>query len=143
MDKSKHAVLLFDSNLSCSQAVLGVFSKEFDLPHETAMKLASTFGGGMVGTGETCGAITGAMMVIGLKYGRVLPEDFEAKEKTYEITKELFQSFTCKYKSLLCRELRLDDRSTPAKERLSHMKCADFIRDAVIILEELFREYPA
>ena len=142
MDKSKHAVMLHDTGYSCSQAVLGIFAKEFDLSHQMAMKLGTAFGGGMAGSGETCGAITGALMVIGLKYGRALPGDTTAKEKAYEITKELFQSFECKYKSLLCRNLKLEDRSTPAKKRISHENCNNYIRDTVIILEELFREYP-
>lgn len=141
MNKSRQAVILFNNGFSCSQAVLGAFSKDFDLAHQTAMKLASAFGGGMAGCGETCGAITGALMVIGLKFGRVVPEDIKAKEKTYEITKELFQSFECKYNSLICRILRLEDTSTPAKERQAHEICSGYVRDAVIILEELFREY--
>jgi C_GCAxxG_C_C family probable redox protein len=142
MIKSKHAELLFDSGLSCSQAIVGAFAKELELPHSIAMKIASAFGGGIAGSGETCGAVTGALMVIGLKYGRVLPNDLKAKEKTYELSKELFQSFECKYKSLLCRELKLDDRSTKAKEQLAHLKCTDYVKDAVTIVEELFREYP-
>ncbi|MDO9578929.1 MAG: C-GCAxxG-C-C family protein [Candidatus Cloacimonadales bacterium] len=142
MEKSKHAVVLFDNGFSCSQAVLGAFAKEFELSHQTAMRLSSAFGGGMAGSGETCGAITGALMVIGLKYGRVVPEDTVAKEKTYEIIKELFQSFECKYNSLICRKLRLDDRSTPTKERQAHEKCCGYVRDVVMIVEELFQEYP-
>ena len=142
MTKSKHAELLFDGGLSCSQAVVGAFTKELDLPHPIAMKISSAFGSGMAGSGETCGAVTGALMVIGLKYGRILPDDLEAKEKTYELSEELFQSFECKYKSLLCRELKLDDTSNPAKEQLAHLKCTDYVKDAVKIVEELFREYP-
>ncbi|RLC49589.1 MAG: hypothetical protein DRH79_08855 [Candidatus Cloacimonadota bacterium] len=142
MIKSKHAELLFDSGLSCSQAVLGAFIKELNLPHPIAMKISSAFGGGMAGSRETCGAVTGALMVIGLKYGRILPDDLDAKEKTYELSKELFQSFECKYKSLLCRELKLDDTSTPAKKQLDHLKCTAYVKDAVKIVEELFREYP-
>jgi C_GCAxxG_C_C family probable redox protein len=143
MNKVKHAELLFDSGLSCSQAVLGVFAKDLDLPHAVAMKMSSAFGGGMAGSGETCGAVTGALMVIGLKYGRVFPDDLGAKEKTNGLSKELFQSFECKYKSLLCKNLKLEDTSTPAKERLAHEKCANYVKDAIKIVEKLFVEYPA
>ena len=60
---------LFRSGFNCSQAIVAVFSEEYGFPAETAIRMAYPFGRGMGGCGCTCGALTGAMMVIGMKYG--------------------------------------------------------------------------
>ena len=129
----------FEAGYSCSQSVLGVFADDFSLPHPTAMKLTTAFGGGLAGCGEICGALSGALMVIGLRFGRVIPDDFAAKEKTYESTLEILKSFESKHGSLLCRYLRIEDRSTPAREKAAHEKCSDYVRDIVLLLEKLFK----
>ena len=58
----------FNGNIHCSQIIVSEFAEEFGYDRNEAMKLANPFGGGMFG-GDTCGAVTGAMMVIGMKYG--------------------------------------------------------------------------
>ena len=93
--------------------------------------------------GQTCGAVTGAMMVIGLKHGRTRPEDEEAKEKTYSLVVELARRFRKRHGSLVCRELIGFDLSTAegheqAKRRgVFENLCPEFVGDAVTILEEL------
>lgn len=142
MSKANKAVELYDKGYSCSQAVLSVFTQDFDLAPELTLKISTAFGGGMAGTEGTCGTLTGALMVIGLRYGKVLPDDSNAKAKTYKITKELFTTFENKNKSLLCGDLKLKDTSTDEKKRLSHEICNKYIYEAVQILEELFQKYP-
>ena len=68
-DHVSEALELFESGFSCSQAVLMPFSEELSLPRETAIKISCSFGGGLGGAGKTCGALTIAIIIVGLKYG--------------------------------------------------------------------------
>jgi len=82
MNKPECSVQRFFSGFNCAQAVFSTYSSEFGLEPELALRISSSFGGGMGYIGETCGAVTGAFMLIGLKYGKVKAEDNAAKEKT-------------------------------------------------------------
>jgi len=135
---------MFNSGWNCAQSVLSVFCEDSGLKKETAMKLATGFGAGMARKQEVCGAVTGAIMVIGLKHGQANEGDKEAKEATYRLTRELLARFSAKHGSCLCRELLEDcDLSTTAgqkyfKENDLHNKiCAKCVRGAVHILEDI------
>jgi C_GCAxxG_C_C family probable redox protein len=78
---------------TCSQAVFATYALEFGVDKETALKLACSFGGGMGCMGMTCGAVTGAYMVISLKHGRIAPEDNASREKSDELVKLFTQKF--------------------------------------------------
>jgi C_GCAxxG_C_C family probable redox protein len=103
--------------------------------------VAGAFGGGMARMGETCGVVTGSMMAIGLKHGKIKAADDEAKEKTYRLVDEFVNAFKGKHGSIVCRELLDCDMSTPEglqefKDRkLIETHCARFIKDAAEILE--------
>ena len=92
---------------------------------------------------ETCGAVTGAFMVIGLKYGKTEAEDDNAKKKTYGLVKEFCTKFKARNKSIICRELLGCDISTP--EGMKYVKdnklvdkvCPKYVRDAAEIIEEI------
>ena len=70
---------LFLQGIDCSQVVTGEFAHEMKLDQDQARKIASCFGGGMM-CGETCGAVTGALMVIGMVYGHSREGDQEQKD---------------------------------------------------------------
>ncbi|MCF7792423.1 MAG: C-GCAxxG-C-C family protein [Candidatus Cloacimonetes bacterium] len=142
MSKASLAVKLHDDGFSCSQAVFSVFAEELGLSTEITHKIASAFGGGMAGSGETCGAVSGALMVLGLKFGRTQPDDLASKEKTNELSNIFFEKFKAKHHSLLCRDLRLEDRSTAVQKKLAHETCSEFIKDAVLILEDIIAKNP-
>jgi C_GCAxxG_C_C family probable redox protein len=141
MKKSQLAIQKF-SSFSCSQSVFSSFAEEIGLDEETALKLASGFGGGMA-QAETCGASTGAYMVIGMKYGHT-NSDLLAKDKTKQLIKKFNESFLTKHGSLKCKELIGYDISTPdgqvkAKEKDAFNKfCPHFVGSACDILEEEF-----
>ncbi|MBD3291097.1 hypothetical protein GF337_19975 [candidate division KSB1 bacterium] len=143
MTKSDQAGELFAKGFSCSQVVFSTFAPELGLDFETAMKVSCGFGGGMAQTAATCGVVTGAIMVIGLKYGRVGKYDFSAKARTYQKVHEFMDKFTQRNQSLLCRDLLGDDMSTAeGKDRLHERGiirevCPGFVRDGVEILEEI------
>lgn len=143
MDRVELAVSLFKQGFSCSQAVFAAYGDNFGLDRETALRLAAGFGGGMGRMAQTCGAVTGAVMLIGMKYGSVDARARQAKEKTYERVREFAGKFNDRHGSLVCRELLGCDMSTPegfqeAKERrLSATVCAGLVRDAAMLIEQM------
>jgi len=137
------AVKDFESGFSCSQAVLAAFSQSLGMDRETALKIAQPFGGGMAQRGETCGAVTGAYMALGLKHGRTRAEDAQARDKTYALMREFIERFTAAYGSLQCRSLlgfRLDDPDEHARAEeagLFRDLCPRLVSSAVEIVEDL------
>lgn len=95
---------LFINGIDCSQVVAGHFAGVCKLDKETMRKLTSCFGGGMQ-CGETCGAVTGALMVIGMVYGYAEENDTARKNEMRSKVVEFKQEFTGKYPSCICREL--------------------------------------
>ncbi len=143
MSKIEQAVSCFKGDFSCSQAMLSTYGEQFGLDRELALRVAGAFGGGMARMGGVCGAVTGAFMVIGLKYGRVKPEDEDAKETTYGHVRDFVDRFRSRNGSIICKELLGHDIGTPegmkaAREQdLFGTVCADFVRDAAEILERI------
>lgn len=143
--KSEEAVERFRKGFNCSQAVLGSYSEQLGLDCEKAFKVATGFGGGMR-MGDTCGAVTGAFMVLGLKYGNSTAEDKEAKAKTYTKVEEYTKRFKARNDSVMCRELLGCDLSTPEGMKEAQDKglfssiCPRMVQEAVEILEEMMNE---
>ena len=133
----------FAEGFNCSQAVCSSYAEGMD--EATALKIASGFGGGMGRMADTCGAVTGAMMVLGLRFGGATP-DREAKERIYTKIREFADRFKARNGSLACKDLLRYDISTPEgyeidKERgLLTTTCPKFVRDAAEILEEMLAE---
>lgn len=133
---------LFKSGFSCSQAVLVPYSEELNLSRETALKISCSFGGGLGGAGKTCGALTGAIMVVGLKCGTTEATDLEAKKLACEKTKELVEIFEKNHGSTNCNELLGFERSNlsgaelMAKQQIFHNTCPNFLETVVSFLEE-------
>jgi C_GCAxxG_C_C family probable redox protein len=143
MNRIEQAVACYKEGFSCAPAVFSAYASEFGLDIETALKIATGFGGGMGRMGETCGAVTGAFMVIGLKYGKIKAEDNQAKEKTYELVREFAKRFKARNGTILCRELLGYDLSTPEGMKLAREKgvtatlCPKLVQSAAEILEEM------
>lgn len=143
MNKVETAISCFKEGFSCSQAVLSAYSDLFGLDRELALKISQPFGGGMAHMGEMCGAVTGAFLVIGLKYGRIKAEDIEAKEKTYELVQEFVKRFKSIHGSVNCTELLGFDLGTPEGMKLAEEKelfenaCPKFVQNAAEIIEQI------
>ncbi len=142
MSKVKCAVTTFEKGFSCSQAIFSCYSEDFGLGREIALKIATGFGGGMH-RGKTCGAVTGAIMVIGLKYGMGTIEDAEAKEATYKLVDEFSEEFEQRNGSVVCKDLLGCDLYTPEgrslmkEKNLLATRCVKFVQDAVDILDKI------
>lgn len=143
MTKSDDALASFSRGFTCSSAVFSTFSEEIGLDPDTAKKIACGFGGGISKTGNICGAVSGAILAIGLKYGKTKQGDDAATEKTQELTRQFIREFTARYGSINCTELLGYNLSYPeeyekAREsRLFVTKCPDLVRDAAVILEKI------
>ncbi len=96
MNRVERAVSRFKTGFSCSQALLSTYDTQFGLTRETALRVSGAFGGGMGRRGETCGAVTGAFMLIGLKHGMTSVDDAVAKEETYRLVNEFVARFYVK-----------------------------------------------
>jgi C_GCAxxG_C_C family probable redox protein len=136
------AIVRFGCGCNCCQTILLIYNNEFGLSNELALKLGTGFGGGFARQGETCGAVTGAIMVIGLIHGRSQEEDDSSSEKTYEIVQKFLKKFKEQNKSLECRELLDCAIITPeereyAKNKGILKRCPEFVRSAAEILEEI------
>jgi C_GCAxxG_C_C family probable redox protein len=143
MNRSDAAAEDFKKGFNCSQAVLAALSGPLGLDRKRALKISQSFGGGMARMGLTCGAVTGALMVIGLKYGRTRPEDEGAKEKTYALVRDFVGQFKAKHGSIVCNDLIGADMSTAeghdqaaARGVFEHV-CPKYVRDAVEILKKI------
>ncbi len=95
----------FKEGCACSQSILLPYAEAFGLESRQAMALSSTFGGGMGRLRRTCGALTGAFMVLGLKYGNVTPGDMEVKLRAYRKVRELCRAFEQEHGSSICKEI--------------------------------------
>lgn len=135
MDYVEEAVQLFEDGYMCSQAVLAVFCEEFGLSREQAFKISISFGGGMR-KGEVCGACTGAIMALGLKYG-------ENKSKSDEMCVKFLDSFKKENGSYICRDLLDCDIRTEEgikyaiDNNLFKEICPKMVESAVKIAQEL------
>jgi C_GCAxxG_C_C family probable redox protein len=98
------AVERFAKGFSCSQAVFSAFSPALGLPADTALRIASAFGGGIGRRGEVCGAVTGALMALGLATGHA-DNDETSKAATYELVDKFLRRFQAAHKSVTCRTL--------------------------------------
>jgi C_GCAxxG_C_C family probable redox protein len=137
------AEALFKKGFSCSQAVLAAFGPGSGLDRDTALKIAQPFGGGMAQRGETCGAVTGAFMVIGLHHGRTRAEDIESRDRTYALMRAFIDRFQAEHGSLRCRDLlgyRLDDpeqhRRAQEEGKFDNL-CPALVRSAAAILMDI------
>ena len=143
MNRVELAVSCFKKGFTCSQALLSSYGIELGLDRKIALRIADGFGGGMGSTGETCGAVTSAFMVIGLKHGRTIVEDKDAHRKTNSLINDFIRIFKSRNVSILCRELLDCDISTPeglnsAREKgLFTTLCPKYVQDAAEIVEEL------
>jgi len=125
---------------NCAQAIFSIYCTDFGMDKETALKLSCALGGGMGRLGQVCGAVSGASLVIGLKHGKVLPDDREAKEKTYALVHELGKKFVERNQTVNCHELLQVDLLSGDKQKIRERVrevCPRVVKNAAEILESI------
>lgn len=145
----KRAMELFLKGYNCSQSVFLAFNDLYNIDESTALKLSSSFGGGMGKLREVCGAVSGMFMVCGVLYGYDDPKDYEAKCKHYERIQYLAKEFEKENKSIICRELlglsKEKDTKAPEKRTTEYYKkrpCKEITGMAAAIMENYIKEFP-
>lgn len=142
MEHIRKAKELFEQRYHCSQAVLAAFAVELGLTEKQALKLGGCFGGGMC-KGEVCGACTGALMALGMKYGQCELDDLNSRIKTNDVTVKFLEQFRKENGSYICRELLGCDLGTAEgkeyaiKHNLFAEFCPQMVVSAVKILEKI------
>lgn len=133
MTKKELAIALHDRKFNCCQAVACAFAKEVGVDVPTLFKIGEGFGLGMGCMEGTCGALSGAIMLAGLKNSDGCIDAPATKADTYQISKELLTRFKEKCGSTVCRELKGVDTGKVL------CSCPDCIMNAVEVAEEVLR----
>lgn len=142
MNHQKKAESLFLQGYNCCQSVFCAFADEFGMDFDTALRLSSSFGGGMGRLREVCGAVSAMFMIAGLADGYADPEDDLAKAKHYERIQALAAQFKEKHGSIICRDLLgLEGAQSPVpeartKQYYQKRPCAEFVKYAAKLLED-------
>jgi len=147
MNHEEKAKELFKEGYNCAQSVFGAFCDEMNLDMQTALKLSSSFGGGMGRLREVCGAVSGMFMIAGVLYGYDNPKDQKVKAEHYARIQKLANEFTEKNRSIICRDLigleNKQDSPVPeerTKEYYAKRPCAKLVEDAAKIIENYIKE---
>lgn len=138
----------FENGYNCAQSVFMVYSEKFGIDTETALKLSSSFGGGMGRLREVCGAVSAMFMIAGLAKGYTENNNDDIKGKHYQLIQTLAQKFKEKHGTIICRELLgldKDENSSfiPTKRTPQYYKerpCKEFIYDACTIIDKYIFE---
>jgi C_GCAxxG_C_C family probable redox protein len=139
------AVKHYREGYNCAQSLLLAYGLESGLDLHQMVVAAESFGVGMGRQGETCGAVAGALMIIGLKHGSYDAGDARATETTYEQVRQFCRRFTGLNQSIVCRELLGYDIGTTegmaaAVENGAFTVCPKYVRDAASIVAESITE---
>lgn len=145
MKSTEQSQIYFGQGFNCSQSVFATFAPRFGLSANDSLKVACAFGAGMGRQQQTCGAVTGALMALGLKYGKGVDDNKDSKSQTYARTKLLFDKFIEMHGSINCRELldgldmsNSEDMECIQKEKMFETRCPEYVATATKIVEQIF-----
>jgi len=144
--KEDKAIDSFRSGLNCAQAVLTAYSDDLNFNNDMALGISCGFGGGMGRLQETCGAVTGSYMVLGIYNSGKFSDNHDKKEETYSMIQEFSDKFKSIHgstdcKSLLKCDLKTDEGWQYVKENgLLETVCEKCISDSIRIVEELVKK---
>jgi C_GCAxxG_C_C family probable redox protein len=142
MTRVNEVLRLFSNGHNCAQSLLAVYGSDLGLDYSTAVGIANTFGGGMVDSGATCGAVTEALMLIGLKHGAGDVKDRDKNAKTSRLAKKFIEEFEVRNSTTMCSGLlgyNISSNNSPEQNRIIYERCPTFVKDAAEILEQLLR----
>lgn len=142
--RKQKAVRLFKEGYNCSQSVFAAYSDLYGIDINTALKLSSSFGGGMGRMREVCGTVSGMFLVAGLETGATEGKDIEGKKYNYDIVQRMATEFKKKNGTIICKELlnldSVEHETTPEKRTKEYYKkrpCIKLVEDAADIIENV------
>lgn len=145
MTHREKALQIMAERANCAQSVLGAFADELGLSEEQAMGVSFCFFSG-ARKADICGAVSGALMVIGMKYGQKKAGDMETRLNAARIEDEFLKRFADANGSCICRDLLGVDISIPEKAEYARNQgmfkeiCPRMVASAVDILEQVIAE---
>ncbi len=143
MDRAEIAVKTMGSGFNCAQSMIKAYASELQVDEDAVVRMASPFGGGLGRNGYVCGAVSGAAMVIGARFGNADAADTAARDRAYAAVSKLMEKFQEEHRTLLCRELISYDINTSegylrAREAgVFQNRCPLFLRSVGKILDEI------
>jgi C_GCAxxG_C_C family probable redox protein len=146
--KTENAIALFRGGMNCAQSIVIAFSEELDYDREMATRTSCGFGGGMGRLQETCGAVTGSFMVLGIYNCKKYSANRDRKEATYTAIRKFNREFLDIHGTMNCRSLLNIDLKTNEGQRilkennLSEVVCEKCISDSINIVEGLIAFTP-
>ena len=146
--KSEEAAEVYRAGFNCAQSVFIPFAKAGGLGEAEAARIAAPFGAGLGRTQETCGAVTGALMALGLEYGFTKPDDQAGKDRALARTKAFLGRFKGELGALRCKEflgcdLNTEEGQAYHKERNQRdLICMNCVRTAASLVEAMKKEKP-
>ena len=144
MTHAQKAAEYFCEGYNCSQSVVLAYCDDLKLDKELALKLSSSFGGGMGRLREVCGAVSGMFFVAGILHGYTDPSDKAVKDKHYKLIQELAEKFQKAHSTYLCKDLlKVAGKQSPISEERTPeyyktRPCVRFVITACEILDEKF-----
>lgn len=149
MNHAEKACQLFAEGRNCSQAVFTAFCDVTDIDKELALRLSSSFGGGMGRMREVCGTCSAMFMIAGILYGYTSRNDIDEKAEHYRRIQYLAQEFRNQHETINCLELlkylNVNKNPEPEKRTEQYYKvrpCIKFVRTAAEILDKYIKEHP-
>lgn len=143
LQKIETAIDSFKLGLNCAQSVLTAYTNEFKLDNSAALAVTCGFGAGMGRLQETCGAVTGSFMILGIYNCREYSDNHERKERTYSMIQRFADEFKSIHGAIDCKtllkcDLRTEDgQSKMRNANLQEKVCERCISDSIRIIEEL------
>ena len=142
MSRVDEVISCFRGGLNCAQAVFSVYGPLYGMERQQCICVAAPFGAGIARTQDICGAVTGALMVLGLRYCHIGLDVKAMKARAAADAREFMRQFAGNHGSIRCRELLSRDITTEegmkaAKDAGDFERiCANYVRDAAVLLED-------
>ena len=130
-ERVEQAVTMFIDGHSCAQSLLAVYGPAFGIERETALRLAAPLGGGMSRTDGPCGAATGALLVLGLKFGHAHPEDDAAAERVRNLTRDFLDRYRERKGSTMCTDILGHNLSVPGVPEMDKGQVQGILREVL------------
>jgi C_GCAxxG_C_C family probable redox protein len=147
MENSTIAAEYMKCGYNCAQSIVKAYGPVVGLdPEEATIRMAAALGAGIGREGTVCGALTGACLILGWKFGNRLPADTEAREKTYAAASRLLSGFRTEFKSIMCRDLTGVDMTNPSElararaDGVFQNQCPIFVAGAGKYLEQILAD---
>ena len=145
MERVERAYAYHQKGFNCCQSVAAAFSDLTALSEQELFNICGGFGGG-AGSGELCGAISGAIIMLGLLTPVDVSDPVGSKKRTVSLSKEFQKRFAERFGFLRCHDLLKNEAGSTENisASIGSLKltkhCDVMIVTAVEILEEMLRE---